>query len=107
MLRTSLSCSIFKEENMINRFIKKKKIIALILLFLTIFSIIQPVLAAAGTGKFVGGQFASQMKTTDNNKPDGILIRRLSNQTTGKTYTVFCTEHGTEFITGTVYNGQS
>lgn len=91
---------------MINRFIKKKKIIALILLFLTIFSIIQPVLAAAGTGKFVGGQFASQMKTTDNNKPDGILIRRLSNQTTGKTYTVFCTEHGTEFITGTVYNGQ-
>ena len=91
---------------MINKFIKKKKIIALILLFLTIFSIMQPVLAAAGTGKFVGGQFASQMRTTDNNKPDGILLRRLTNQTTGKTYTVFCTDHGTEFITGTTYNGQ-
>lgn len=91
---------------MIDKFIKNKKIIALILLFLMIFSIVEPVLAISGNGKFVGGQYASKYRTTDNNDSDGILIRRLTNQTTGKSYTVFCTEHGTEFITGTVYNGQ-
>ena len=82
---------------MISKFIKKKKVISLILLFLILFSFVQPVLAASGSGRFVGGQYASKYRTTDNNDADGILIRKLTNQTTGKSYTVFCAEHRNKF----------
>ena len=86
---------------------KSNKILAVILLMLTLFSIVQPVLAASGTGNFVGGQYDSGMKTTDNQSSKvGVLIRRLINNTTGERMTVFCAEHGVDFGTGTIYNGE-
>lgn len=45
---------------------KLNKIIAIIMLFFTLFSVVQPVFAASGSGKWSGGQYASGMKTTDN-----------------------------------------
>ena len=84
-----------------------KKVLATILLILTIFSVVQPVVfAASGTGKWTGGQFASGIKTTDN--PDsstGMLIRKLINITTKEKKTVFCVEHGIDFKTSATYNG--
>lgn len=86
---------------------KLNKILAVILLVLTLFSIVQPVLAVSGTGTWAGGQFASGMKTTDNqNTQYGVLIRKLVNTTTKEAITVFCAEHGVDFTTGTAYNGE-
>ena len=86
---------------------KLNKILAVILLVLTLFSIVQPVFAVSGTGTWAGGQFASGMKTTDNqNTQYGVLIRRLINTATNERMTVFCAEHGVDFTTGTAYNGE-
>ena len=85
---------------------KVNKILAIIMLFLTLFSVIQPVFAASGSGKWSGGQYASGMKTTDNaNGTTGVIIRRLNNLNTGEKKTVFCAEHGIDFKTGATYNG--
>ena len=85
---------------------KLNKIIAIIMLFFTLFSVVQPVFAASGSGKWSGGQYASGMKTTDNaNGTTGVLIRRLNNLNTGERRTVFCAEHGIDFKTGASYNG--
>ena len=46
--------------------LKGKRIIAFFLLMITLLSTTQPIFAASGTGKWVGGQFASYIKTTDN-----------------------------------------
>ena len=74
---------------------------------ITLLSTIQPVFSASGTGKWVGGQFASFIKTTDNaNTQYGVLLRRLINYSTKEQRTVFCAEHGVDFDTGTVYNGK-
>ena len=78
---------------MIKNLINNRKIVAIILLFLTIFSTISPVvLAVSGSGNFVGGQYASNIKTTDHTASGGtgILIRKLINRTNGEEYTVFC-----------------
>lgn len=84
-----------------------KKIVAILLLLITLISNISPVFAVSGSGSFVGGQFASRMFTTDNaGSENGVLIRRLINNTTGERYTVFCAEHGVDFKTGSTYNGQ-
>ena len=57
---------------------------------LTLFSVVQPVFAVSGTGTWAGGQFASGMKTTDNqNTQYGVLIRRLINTATNERMTVF------------------
>lgn len=86
---------------------KLNKILAVILLVLTLFSVVQPVFAVSGTGTWAGGQFASGMKTTDNqNTQYGVLIRRLINTATNERMTVFCAEHGVDFTTGTAYNGE-
>ena len=86
---------------------KIDKVLATILLIITLFSIIQPVLAVSGTGTWAGGQYASGMKTTDNqNGSTGVLIRRLINTSTKEKLTVFCAEHGVDFTTGTSYNGE-
>lgn len=86
---------------------KINKVLTVILLMLTIFSIIQPVFAVSGTGTWAGGQYASGMKTTDNQKTStGVLIRRLINTKTNEKMTVFCAEHGIDFKTGTAYNGE-
>lgn len=86
---------------------KINKILAVVLLVLTLFSIVQPVFAVSGTGTWAGGQYASGMKTTDNqNTANGVLIRRLVNTATRESMTVFCAEHGVDFATGTAYNGE-
>ena len=85
---------------------KVNKILAVIMLILTLFSVMQPVFAASGNGKWTGGQYASGMKTTDNaSGTTGVLIRRLNNLNTGEKRTVFCAEHGLDFKTGATYNG--
>ena len=85
---------------------KINRILATIMLFLTLFSIVQPVFAASGSGTWSGGQYASGMKTTDNaGGTTGVLIRRLNNLNTGERRTVFCAEHGIDFKTGASYNG--
>ena len=87
--------------------LKFKKIISFLMLILMLFSVAQPVFAASGFGKWVGGQFASYIKTTDNaNSQYGVLLRRLINYTTGEQRTVFCAEHGIDFDTGVVYSGE-
>lgn len=86
---------------------KTNKILAIILLVITIFSIVEPVLAVSGTGKFVGGQYASGMKTTDNQSSStGVLIRKLINNTTGEKMTVFCAEHLVDFKSNVSYDGE-
>ena len=86
---------------------KLKRFIASILLMITMISSTTPIFAASGSGKYVGGQYDSGMYTTDNQGSKvGILIRRLINNRTGEKHTVFCAEHGIDFKTGVVYNGQ-
>lgn len=86
-----------------------KRIIAIILLLITLFSNIQPVLAISGSGNenFVGGQFATFIRTTDNaNSENGMLARRLVRMNnTDEKFTVFCVEHGVNFDTGVISNG--
>lgn len=83
-----------------------KKIVSVIMLFSILLSSIQPVFASSGSGTWSGGQYASGMKTTDNqNGTTGVLIRRLNNLNTGERITVFCAEHGIDFTTGASYNG--
>lgn len=83
----------------------KKKIVAIILLVLTLFSVVQPVFAASGSGSFTAGQYDSGIQTTDHTGSVGILIRRLINLDTGERMTVFCAEHGTDFETGAIEDG--
>lgn len=83
----------------------KKKIIAMVLLILTLFSVVQPVFAVSGSGSFTGGQYDSGIQTTDHTGSVGILIRRLINLDTGERMTVFCAEHGTDFETGAIEDG--
>ena len=83
----------------------KKKIVAMILLVLTLFSVVQPVFAASGSGTFTAGQYDSGIQTTDHTGSVGILIRRLINLNTGERMTVFCAEHGTDFETGAIEDG--
>ena len=87
--------------------LKFKKIISLLMIIFILFTSIQPVLANTGTGNWTGGQYGSQMFTTDsNNNGNGVLIRRLTNLDTGEKHTVFCVEHGVRFITGNKYEGK-
>ncbi len=85
---------------------KYKKIVSIILLIITMFSVVQPVLAASGTSKFVAGQFASYYFTTDNAHTSyGIIIRRIYDRSIGEWKTVFCSEHGIDIATGDVHTG--
>lgn len=81
-----------------------KKIIACMFIAITIFSTAQPIFAvsSSGTGKWVSGQWDSNIFTTDNKTNVGILVRRLVNYTTGERITVFCGEHGINSPTGTI-----
>ena len=93
-------------KNMKN-LVLNKKIVAILLLLITLLTNISPVFAASGSGKYVGGQYASYMYTSDHKaKTTGILIRRLINYTTNDRITVFCAEHEVDFDTGTIYNGE-
>lgn len=88
------------------KYMLNKKVIAMLLLIITMLTNISPVFAVSGSGTFAGGQYASGMLTTDHAAGStGVLIRRLINNTTGERYTVFCAEHGVDFKTGSSYNG--
>lgn len=90
---------------MIRKLRFNKKIIAILLLFFTILSSVQPIFAASGNANFTGGQYSSGVQTTDHTGNGSMLIRRLINLSTGERYTVFCAEHFVDFDTGTVENG--
>ena len=86
---------------------KLKRFLSILMIIILLISVIQPVFAVSGTGTWSGGQYASGFKTTDNqNGSTGIIIRKLTNTATGEKRTVFCAEHGVEFITGRSYNGK-
>lgn len=76
----------------------RKKLLAIIFLIITIFGNVQPIFAisSSGSGKWVAGQWDSNVYTTDNNSSVGILLRRLVNYTTGERITTFCGEHFVE-----------
>lgn len=84
-----------------------KRLVAIILLIITMMTNVSQVFAASGSGTYVAGQYGSKVFTTDSYQTtNGMLIRRLVNTTTGKQYTVFCSEHGADIKTGSVYNGE-
>ncbi|MBP3254975.1 MAG: hypothetical protein J6M60_00575 [Clostridia bacterium] len=91
----------------INKLKVSKKIMAILIIILTLISNVSPIFAASGTGNWVGGQYTSGLITTDSyNGGSGILIRKLIDNSTGEAITVFCAEHGTEFKTDRVYSGE-
>lgn len=53
---------------MVKKLIINKKVMAILMLFITIFSTISPVFAISGSGNanWVGGQFDSNIRTTDS-----------------------------------------
>ena len=84
----------------------RKKLIAIIFLIITMISNVQPIFAvsSSGTGKWVAGQWDSNIYTTDNKGSVGLLLRRLVNYNTGEQITVFCSEHGVDCTTGTIHS---
>ena len=83
-----------------------KKLISIIGIILMIIQYIQPVtLAVSGNGNWIGGQFDSHIRTTDDTGEYGMLIRRITNKDTNEAYTVFCAENHVPFKTGVVVNG--
>lgn len=99
--------------------LKIKKIFAMLILFITLFGIVQPVLAAndtisgSGSEKFMARQYATKIKTTDegSNGENGIIARRLILRNAGWQFgngdgiIVFCAQNKTPFATGTNYDG--
>lgn len=92
--------------NKINNLKAIQKIMAILIVLLTLLSNCMPIFAASGTGSWVGGQYASGMITTDSTNSSGVIIRKLINNGTGEKLTVFCAEHGVEFKTDRVYAGE-
>lgn len=86
---------------------KMRKILAIMYIIITLFGTVQPIFAvsSSGTGKWVSGQWDSNVYTTDNKTSVGMLIRRLVNYTTGEKLTVFCCEHGVDSPTGEIHTG--
>lgn len=83
---------------------KLKKVIAIIFIVILLIGNLEPIFAvsSSGTGKWVSGQWDSNIYTTDNKTSVGMLLRRLVNYTTGERITVFCAEHGINSPTGTI-----
>ena len=84
---------------------KMRRILVIMYIIITLFGTIQPIFAvsSSGTGKWVSGQWDSNVYTTDNKTSVGMLIRRLVNYTTGEKLTVFCCEHGVDSPTGEIH----
>jgi len=83
-----------------------KKLLSLLMLIITLFGVIQPVIAASGSSNFVAGQFASYYFTTDNDHTAyGIIIRKIYDRSIGEWKTVFCSEHGIDIATGEIHKG--
>ena len=90
----------------IKDFIISKKIIALLLVLITLLTNVSPVFAASGSGTWVAAQWASYIYTTDNaNTKFGVLLRRMTNSNTGEQKTVFCSQHGVDIDTGVKVTG--
>ena len=82
-----------------------KKVVGFLVLMIILIGTIEPVVFAvssSGIGKWVSGQWDSNIYTTDNQENVGILLRRLVNYTTGEKLTVFCAELGVISPTGTI-----
>lgn len=83
-----------------------KKIVATLLILLTLLSNVSPIFAASGSGTWVAGQWASYIYTTDNaNSKFGVLLRNMTNSNTGEKKTVFCSQHGVDISTGVKVTG--
>lgn len=86
-----------------------KKILAIVFLIIIILGAIHPIFAAtvitSGTAKWVAGQYDSDIYTTDSQGNVGMIIRRLTNYTTGEKVTMFCAEYGVDISTGSVQTG--
>ncbi len=104
--------------NSIKQFKQKKKVIAIIMLFIILLSNISTVFAAnqtiTGTGSetFMARQYASKIKTTVENDENGIIARRLIRRKgekwsfgDGDGILVFCAQQGVHYKTGTDYEG--
>lgn len=86
--------------------LKMKKIISILMIGFILLNVVQPVFAASGTGTWVGQQYESNVKTTENADKDyGVYLRKMRNTATGAEKTVFCAEHGVGFRSGIKYNG--
>ncbi len=86
----------------------KKKVLAIILLIITLIGTVNPVFAISGSGsaEWTCGQWDSEMKTTEYlTQPVGILIRKLVNLSTYEQITVFCAQNLTDIKTGTIETG--
>lgn len=77
-----------------------KKVIAIILLIITMMTNISPVFAVSGSDTFIASQWATYCSTTESKSDWGILLRRLTNSSTGVSRTVFCSEYGKDIRTG-------
>lgn len=102
-----MTCSFFMVEGgkfIMRKTTKLRKIVAFMFIAITLLSTAQPIFAVSntGSGKWVSGQWDSNVYTTDNKSSVGMLIRRLVNYTTGEKLTVFCGEHGVNSPTGTI-----
>ena len=82
-----------------------KKIIAIILLIITMMTNISPVFAVSGSDTFIASQWATYYSTTESKSDWGILLRRLTNSSTGVSRTVFCSEYGKDIRTGVKETG--
>ncbi len=85
----------------------KKKVLAIMLLLATFLGTAQPIFAISnsGTTKWVAGQWDSEVFTTENKTSVGLLLRRLTNYTTGEQHTTFCVEYLVNSPTGTIETG--
>lgn len=83
---------------------KFKKVVLLMFIAITLLNIAEPIFAvsSSGTGKWVSGQWDSEIYTTDNHSIVGMLLRRLVNYVTGESITVFCAECAVESPTGVI-----
>jgi len=90
---------------MLKQINKFKKVLAVMFVLITLFSTAQPIFAvsSSGTGKWVAGQWDSNVYTSDNHSSVGMLLRRLVNYTTKEQLTVFCCEHGVDCTTGEIH----
>ena len=66
---------------------------------------ISPVFAVSGSDTFIASQWATYCSTTESKSDWGILLRRLTNSSTGVSRTVFCSEYGKDIRTGVKETG--
>jgi len=76
----------------------RKKIIVIMFLIILLFNTSQPIFAItdSGSDRWVPGQWASQIYTTDSKGSTGMIMRRLTSYNTQEQVTTFCAEFGVE-----------